>query len=250
MKPQKTPKQAETNLNALFKKYGIHRKINVEQIKKWIWNEKGKGMEAVNKYNKKCLQLFPEPKDIDEMNDILQIFVDAWNYFPHKELGGRSPNEVLQEEMKKMPKEDREKRDMPKVSVGGMEMEWEEYWQMLKEMEREQKPFKRWIEGDALPKYKKYLEQMVKGEKNREKHYDVAERFFDRVLHVGFLELARIRPAFIQEEFPHWWPTHIMYSNLTPKQVAQSLRILFTFIEFAYKVNMKKYGFGEISLNF
>ena len=31
----------------------------------------------------------------DELSNILDILTDAWNYFPHKTLGGKSPEEML-----------------------------------------------------------------------------------------------------------------------------------------------------------
>ena len=31
----------------------------------------------------------------DELSNILDILTDAWNYFPHKALGGKSPEEML-----------------------------------------------------------------------------------------------------------------------------------------------------------
>jgi hypothetical protein len=31
----------------------------------------------------------------DELSNILDILTDAWNYFPHKTLGGKSPKEML-----------------------------------------------------------------------------------------------------------------------------------------------------------
>ncbi len=242
---KKSPKQVEKALNTLFKKYKIQNKVDVDTIKMWIWNSKGEGMEPVNKYQKKCFQLFPEPKDIDELNDIMQVFVDAWNHFPHKELGGKAPCDLIEESMKNAPEKNKEERRMPKVRVGNQEMEWEEYEAMLKEMEKAQKPFKKWIENDALPKYKKYLDQLLKHERTRKEYYDVAERFFDRALHVGFTELKLIHPKFVQQDFPRWWPTHIMYSNLTPVQVRKKLEKLFAFIELVYKVRIDQFGFRK-----
>ncbi|MBI5152417.1 hypothetical protein HZA39_02690 [Candidatus Peregrinibacteria bacterium] len=239
----KTIKQVEDSLSSLIKKYRIQEKITVDEIKKWIWNASGHAMEAVNQYHKKCFQLFPEPKDIDEMNDIMQVFTDAWNFFPHKELAGKAPNDLFQEAIKKSPKSQAKSRKMPKIIVGGREMEWDEYERMLREMEKAQKPFKKWIESDALPKYKKYLEQMVENKRAREEHYNVADIFFERALHIGFVTFEEIRPDFIQQEFPHWWPTHVMYSNLEPYQVRESLKKFFTFAELVYGINMNRYGF-------
>jgi hypothetical protein len=31
----------------------------------------------------------------DELSNILDILTDAWNYFPHKSLGGKSPEEMF-----------------------------------------------------------------------------------------------------------------------------------------------------------
>lgn len=233
----KTPKQVEDSLNALFAKYGLQEKITVDEIKKWIWNAKGGVMDAIHKYQKKCFELFPEPQSVDEFNNVMQTFTDAWNYFPHKELGGKAPNDLMREAVKNAPKDDPASNHMPKIIVGNQEMEIDEYEEMIREMEFQQKPFKKWIKKDALPKYKNFLKQIVKDEKKCEEHYDVADKFFMRVLHVGFLNLEQIRPDFIQKEFPIWWPTHIMYSKLKPKQVLESLKKFYDFAELVYGID-------------
>lgn len=229
----KTTQQVGKALDRLFKKYNIEKVITVEEVKKWIWNATGEGMEAVNKFNKKCLNLFPEAESIDELNDILQVFVDAWNHFPHKALEGKAPVQIMCEEMKKLPKGEKTV-EKPKIIVGNREMEWDEFENMLNEMEKAQKPFKKWIDKDLLPKYKKYLEQIMKGKRSQEDHHQIAELFFQRVLHVGFVNLGSIRPEFIWEEFPRWWPTHVLQSNLKPAQVRKSLERLFAFIDVIY----------------
>lgn len=238
MKNIKNPQQAEKVLKVLFEKYGIQKKISVVDIKKWIFESIGPAMEASNKYQKKCLNLFPAIYDIDELNEVMQVFVSAWNFFPHKALNGRSPDEMFREVYGKKGEEpsleSNDGKKMPKVGVGDREMEWEEFQAMIKEMEEMQKPFKKWIEKDALPKFKKYLEQIVKIKKKCEEHYDVADIFFQRVLHVGFIDLKSIRPGFIHSEFPQWWPTHVMYSDLKPSDVKKSLDLLFAFIELVY----------------
>ena len=145
MNHQKTTTRIEEDLNTLFKEYGLQKIVNAEKVKQWVWNAKGKTvMEAVNLFQKKTLRLFPQPKDIDEANRILHVLTDAWNSFPHKALGGKSPNERVQEATKTMPKRDRDDQRMPKVIIGNVEMEWEEYEQMLQEMKKAQKPFKKW----------------------------------------------------------------------------------------------------------
>lgn len=243
MNNEKNPKRVEKAINSLFEKYDIQKKISVVDLKSWIWNATGGAMEASTKFHKKCLNLFPPADDIDEMNEIVQIFVDAWNYFPHKELDGKSPNqmykEIYGEKTDALHGKIQDKKDSPKVRVGDHEMEWDEFEKMIKEMEEVQKPFKKWIKKEALPKYRKYLEQIVKNKKKCEDHYGVADIFFQRVLHIGFVELKDIRRDFIRIEFPRWWPTHVMYSDLRPVEVKKSLKLLFEFIELVYKFNFR-----------
>lgn len=179
---------------------------------------------------------------IDEMNDILQHFADAWNYFPHKALGGRSPNDVMEAEIKKRPKQSRQQGGMPKVRVGGREMDWKEYEKMLEEMEFVQKPLRNWIKNNLLPKYKICLEKNY-GKTTAKKHYEVADIFSERVLHVGFVEFDKIRKEFIQKEFPRWWQTHVLISNLSEKEVRGSLKVLFRHISAVYEWDIKKFGF-------
>ena len=158
MQDNKSRNQVTNALKALFKKYDIENGVTVDDIKKWIWNSVGPGMESVNKYNKKCLNLFPQIDDMSEINNLMQVFVDAWNYFPHKELNGKSPNEVYMEIYGQKgvgnPSNSKVKNEvMPKIMVGDHEMEWEEFQLMLKQIEKAQIPFKTWIEKDALPKF-------------------------------------------------------------------------------------------------
>ncbi|MDP4008489.1 MAG: hypothetical protein Q8P68_04845 [Candidatus Peregrinibacteria bacterium] len=186
------------------------------------------------------MRVFPKFSDIDELNNILQVFVSAWNAFPHKALGGKAPNELFESAM---IDDDTDDNQMPMVRVGDEEMSFDEFQSMIQKMEKLQEPFKYWIDEEALPKYENYLKQMVKNTNSRENHYEVADIFFQRVLHVGFLTLEEIRTVFIQEEFPHWWPTHIMDSNLNPSQVRNSLKKLFTFLELVYEIDAREYGF-------
>lgn len=237
---KKNPQTVGKALNALFKKYGIADKVTVKDVKNWVFNATGPVMEASNKFNKKCLNLFPPTDDIDEMNYIMQKFVDAWNFFPHKALQEKSPEEMYRttygEKAKNRSSNRNNKKPMPKVRVGDREMEWDEFQTMIKEMEKAQKPFKKWIEKDALPKYEKYLTQIIKTKKDCEEHYGIADLFFQRALHLGFVNLKSIRPAFIHEEFPKWWPTHVIYSDLKPTEVKKSLELLYKFMNLVYGV--------------
>lgn len=49
----------------------------------------------------KIVALFDRGGDIVEMNNILELASDAWNFFPHEALGGISPAEKFLEISKK-----------------------------------------------------------------------------------------------------------------------------------------------------
>ena len=124
--------------------------------------------------------------------------------------------------------------------VGGQEMDWDDYWAMIKEMEKAQIPFKNWIEKDLLPKYQIFLSQKYQ-KYTLNKHLEVADHFFHRVLHVGFITLEEIRKDFIQKEFPRWWQTHVLTDSLSEKEIISSLKMLFEFIELVYGINQDKF---------
>ena len=65
--------------------------LSLEEIKDIVYNEDG------NESMRKIILSFDQGQDIDEMNRILQIISNAWNYWPHKKLNGLSPAEKLAE---------------------------------------------------------------------------------------------------------------------------------------------------------
>lgn len=234
----------ESQLQEIIDRYKLAEKLSVAMIKSWINNDTdGSAMEAVHLFQKKWLKFFKKVKNIDELNSIMMVFNDAWNYFPHKSLRNKSPDQMvkLSENQKRAdipPKND----SMPKMIVGGYEMSWDDYWAMIKEMEKQQIPFKKWINEDLLVKYKKFLEQSYK-KGTIDKHFMVADIFFERVLHVGFVTFDQIRKNFIQQEFPRWWQTHVLMDSLSEREVLSSLNVLFEFIELVYNKDKRKFGF-------
>jgi hypothetical protein len=45
----------------------------------------------------KVVAMFDHGGDASELSNVLELVTDAWNYFPHKALGGISPAEKLLE---------------------------------------------------------------------------------------------------------------------------------------------------------
>lgn len=89
-------KEIEAEISDLIEKYEVN--ITFEKIKEVIFNEKDyKDFHSViNAFSEKI-------KDLDEGNDVLDILTKAWNFFPHKSLGGSSPSENPPEFQKNNP---------------------------------------------------------------------------------------------------------------------------------------------------
>ena len=50
------------------------------------------------------MAMFDRGGDASELSNVLELVTDAWNYFPHKALGGISPAEKLLEHQSKNKK--------------------------------------------------------------------------------------------------------------------------------------------------
>ena len=63
--------------------------FTLDDIKELIYNEED------NDDFHKLIAMFDRGGNASELNDVLELVTDAWNYFPHKILGGISPAEKL-----------------------------------------------------------------------------------------------------------------------------------------------------------
>ena len=61
--------------------------FTLEHIKEGIYNEKEQNDLA------KLVRFLDTGQDDIELQNILDVLIEAWNYFPHKALGGLSPAE-------------------------------------------------------------------------------------------------------------------------------------------------------------
>jgi len=88
-------KSVENKLQKLIDQYKLGEVLTIGMIKDLIWCEEGD--KAFNDFIEEAFGHFKDVKDINELNRILQVFNDAWNYFPHKSLNGKSPMQVVEE---------------------------------------------------------------------------------------------------------------------------------------------------------
>jgi len=63
--------------------------FSLEHVKDIIYNEED------SDDMQKIIAMFDRGGDISELNNILELVSDAWNYFPHKALNDLSPMEKL-----------------------------------------------------------------------------------------------------------------------------------------------------------
>lgn len=240
-----TPTDVEGRLAKIIAKHRLQRKISIDEIKAKIYESGDEPMEANHHYMKWWVQKMPQNISHKEMDDAFAAFTDAWNLFPHKSLKGKSPAKIMQQELSKamrkpLPKE-KEDSVMPKMIVGGREMEWDKYWEMIAEMEELQKPFRHWIKRSVLPSYKRYVRKRFGSHATQEKHFNTADIFVERSLQVGFLEFELIRWNFAIVEFPDWWQTHVLFSDLDPDQVRSSLHEFLVFVAGKYNREIPSY---------
>lgn len=81
--------QIENNIVEMLKE--TESDFTLKYIKDVIYNE-----EDSDDYQK-IVAIFDNGGGVSELNNILELVSDAWNYFPHKILGGISPQEKLME---------------------------------------------------------------------------------------------------------------------------------------------------------
>jgi len=82
-------REIEKRLANLLSK--VKNDFDLDDIKDIIYNESEEDDFT------DIIKTFDDGQDLDELNRILGIISDAWNYFPHKSLGGLSPAEKLLE---------------------------------------------------------------------------------------------------------------------------------------------------------
>ena len=82
-------KEIEQELIDMLKRTKSH--FFLEHIKDVIFYEED------NDDMQKVIAMFDRGGNISELSNILELASDAWNYFPHKIIGGLSPAEKLLE---------------------------------------------------------------------------------------------------------------------------------------------------------
>jgi hypothetical protein len=86
-------KEIEQELEDMLKE--TKSDFSLQDIKNAIFHEED------NDDMMKAVAMFDRGGDASELSNVLELVNDAWNYFPHKVLGGISPAEKLLEHQTK-----------------------------------------------------------------------------------------------------------------------------------------------------
>ena len=81
--------EIENELLVMLKETGSD--FGLDDIKEIIYNEDGQDCLT------DIIAMFDNGLDLVELENVLELVNDAWNYFPHKALGGLSPTEMIKE---------------------------------------------------------------------------------------------------------------------------------------------------------
>jgi len=82
-------KEIEQELTDMLKE--TESDFTLDHVRDAIYNEEE------NDDMMKVVAMFDRGGDASELSNVLELVTDAWNYFPHKVLGGISPAEKLLE---------------------------------------------------------------------------------------------------------------------------------------------------------
>ena len=82
-------KEIEEELLEMLKE--TESEFRLEDIKEIIYNEDGQ--DAMTD----IIAMFDRGGDVSELENILEVVNDAWNYFPHKIISGLSPADKMLE---------------------------------------------------------------------------------------------------------------------------------------------------------
>jgi|SRR3989338_7017541 len=85
----KKRKEIEEELLEMLKE--TESDFELDDVKEIIYNEDGQDCLT------DVVAMFDRGGDMSELSDILELVNDAWNYFPHKIIGGLSPAEKILE---------------------------------------------------------------------------------------------------------------------------------------------------------
>lgn len=211
--------------------------FSLEDVKDIIYNE-----EEHDDFMK-IVAMFDRGRP-EEMGTILEVINDAWNYFPHKALGGKSPQEKMLEQFgndeKKFTGEiSNVKKQAEKQLSDELEKEkklLEDHFEYAKKHTDE---YLNWCFKEVLPNYEKHLKKSKLKKEKIEEALGVADIFLHRCGELGFFDFRRIHPGFF-EDFPNSIEIEDTKNKtkLSKNTVKENLNNFLSFLEIYYGIDV------------
>jgi len=220
----------EKRIERIIVKLKINDRISLPWLKNFIYNFDLPDKEVSRAYFSRIFKLIPKNVSEEDMTEAVSAFNDAWNCFPQKIMGDKSPQDKYFDEALK---EEREIEDKIKGRIPLTEEEqlWKDHFDRAR---KELDPYMNWAFKEVMPKYDKY----VRGQKHKKVNdvIGVAGIFLEICGQMGFFEFSRIHPEFIKD-FPDMFLGSIDGPKIPRKKVKEYLDDFLFFLETYYPVN-------------
>lgn len=179
--------------------------LSVAWLKDFIYNFDSDNSKISQGYFARMIAEIPKGTSEKDFDTMLQAFNDAWNVFPQKIMGDKSPQQKM-------------------IEIGGSP-----------EIDPEHEGFIRWVENEAMPRYESSLKDIPA--KVKKVRVGVAGVFFSVCAELGFFEISAIHPQFIKD-FPDLFQASVTGPKLKNIEIKEALDCLLVFLETYYAIRI------------
>jgi len=218
------PKKVEIRLDKLINKLQISNKISVQWIKDFIYNFDLPTNQISEKYFGRLTDLLPRDIKDKDFEEALQIFNEAWNCFPQKITGGKSPQDKFFEESKNNKEEN---RNISKTLTPQEKMIQNHFDYATEHLDE----YMDWAFKEVLPKYDSYLKNNKID--RRKERVGVADVFLETCGRLGFFEISNLPPKFLTD-FPDMFFEVVKGPKISKKNIALYLNDFLSFVSIYY----------------
>ncbi len=219
-------KEVTERLGRIFKKLDLEEKISVTWLKDFTYNFDLPTNQISEKYFGRILNLLPKNISEEDMDEALRAFNDAWNAFPQKIIGGKSPQDKwFEAEM-----------EADEKVAGRLPLNQEE--QLAKDhfdrAELGLDSYLDWAFKEVLVKYDSYVKNLKLDKPNDA--VGVAGVFLEICGQMGFFEFGRIHPEFVKD-FPDLFKASVQGPKISQPDIRKYLDTFLFFLETYYPTN-------------
>ena len=213
-------------LERIIKKLYLEEKISVAWLKDFTYHFDLPTNQINEKYFGRLLNLLPKNISDEDFDEVLGAFNDAWNAFPQKIIGGKSPQDKWSEEEREA--DEKKVGDQP---LNAEEQLWKDHFDRAK---MGLDAYLDWAFKEVLVKYDSYAKNL-KLEKPNDA-IGVAGIFLEICGQMGFFEFCRLHPDFFKD-FPQLFQSSVQGPKISLEGIRQHLDTFLFFLETYYPTN-------------